>query len=240
MPRQTPTIYSNPSRADYHPRRTGWFGLAAAKTYLEVHPDAKLIVLEAESSVGGVWADHRLYPSLVSNNMLGTYEYSDFPMDEETWGIKAGQHIPGKLLYDYLTKYAEHFGVLPRVRLNSKVESAERGEGGGWLLRIHQRPVSILSKKLIVATGLASEAFVPTFEGQESFGVPLFHSKNMLQHVDTLETTKSVTVLGATKSGWDVVYAYASKGIEVNWIIRGTTGRFHQTFKPDECNACKL
>ncbi|RDL37459.1 Uncharacterized protein BP5553_04892 [Venustampulla echinocandica] len=200
----------------------GWYGLAAAKTYLEVHPDAKLIILEAESSVGGVWADHRLYPSLVSNNMLGTYEYSDFPMDEETWGVKPGQHIPGKVLHDYLTKYAEHFGVLQQVRLNSKVETAERGVEGGWLLRINHRPGSILARKLVVATGVASEAFLPTLEGQESFGVPLFHSKDMLQHVETLETTKLVTVLGSTKSGWDAVYAYGSKGIKVNWVIRAS------------------
>lgn len=199
----------------------GWYGLAAAKTYLEVHPDAKVVVLEAESSVGGVWATNRLYPRLKSNNMVGTYEYSDFPMDEKNWGVKAGEHIPGQVLHDYLTKYAEKFGVLQRVRLNCKVESVERGEKGGWLLTTSHQTGSIYARKLVVATGMTSQAFLPTFEGQESFEAPLFHSKDFLQHEDTLETAKRVTILGGTKSAWDAVYAYASKGIEVNWVIRG-------------------
>jgi cation diffusion facilitator CzcD-associated flavoprotein CzcO len=192
--------------------------------------DAKLVVLEAESSLGGVWAENRVYPSLMTNNLVGTYEYSDFPMDEETWGVKPGQHIPGKVVHDYLTKYAEKFNVLQKVRFNSKVESVERGKEGGWLLKIGQRPGLILAKKLIVATGMTSQAFLPTFEGQESFGLPLFHIKDFLQHAKTLETIKTVTILGATKSAWDAVYAYASKGLDVNWVIRGTMG---QLIKPN-------
>jgi cation diffusion facilitator CzcD-associated flavoprotein CzcO len=39
----------------------GWSGLVAAKTYLEVKPSSKVIVLDSESSVGGVWTKHRLY-----------------------------------------------------------------------------------------------------------------------------------------------------------------------------------
>ena len=215
-----PSSISCNIRADYL-LREGLAGIAAAKTYLEVHPDAKLVVLEAQSSVGGVWAEGRLYPGLKTNNMVGTYEFSDFPMDEKTWGVKPGEHIPGKVVHDYLTKYAEKFGVLPHVRLNSKVASAERGEKGGWLLKISQPHSSILAKKLLVATGMTSEAFVPKIQGQESFGAPLFHSKDLSQHASTLDTAKSVTVLGGTKSAWDAVYAYASRGIEVNWVIRG-------------------
>lgn len=153
--------------------------------------------------------------------MLGTYEFSDFPMDEKTWGVKPGEHIPGTVLHDYLTKYAERFGVLEHIRFNSKVESAERGEKGGWLLRVGEQQASILAKKLVVATGMTSQAFVPTFEGQDLFDGPLFHSKDFVQHAATLDTAKTVTVLGGTKSAWDAVYAYASKGIEVNWVIRG-------------------
>lgn len=199
----------------------GWAGLAAAKTYLEVHPDAKLVVLDAHSSLGGVWAKEGLYPGLKSNNMVGTYEYSDFPMDEKTWRVKPGEHIPGEVVHDYLTKYAEKFGVLPHLRVNTKVQSAERAEKGGWLLRLDSDLGSILTKKLIVATGMTSEPFIPTINGQELFGGQIFHIKDFSKKAATLETAKSVTVLGSTKSAWDAVYAYASKGIEVNWVIRG-------------------
>ena len=201
---------------------TGWFGLAAAKTYLQIHPESKIILLEAESSVGGVWSDKRLYPGLMSNNMVGTYEYPDFPMDEKTWGVKPGAHIPAQVVHDYLTAFAKTFGVFERTRFNTKVESVERGEKGGWLLQTKgEKTGSLLAKKLIVATGMTSQAFLPTFEGQESFGKPVFHSKDFLQNAETLKTSKKITILGSTKSAWDAVYSYATAGIEVDWIIRG-------------------
>lgn len=33
----------------------------AAKTYLELHPNDEILVLEAESSCGGTWSANRLY-----------------------------------------------------------------------------------------------------------------------------------------------------------------------------------
>lgn len=36
--------------------RTGIYGIQAARTYLEIHPDAKLVILEADEVVGGVWS----------------------------------------------------------------------------------------------------------------------------------------------------------------------------------------
>lgn len=50
---------------------TGWFGLAAAKTYIELHPSEDIVVLEAESSCGGTWSENRLYAGLKSNNLHG-------------------------------------------------------------------------------------------------------------------------------------------------------------------------
>ncbi|KAH8912947.1 FAD/NAD(P)-binding domain-containing protein [Coniochaeta sp. PMI_546] len=208
----------------------GWFGLAAAKTFHQLHPDKSLAILEASSTPGGVWAKHRLYPGLKSNNMLGTYEYPDFPLDSETFGVKPGEHIPGTVLHEYLTKYAEKFGILDKIKCNSKVLTAEHQEGpeGGWILTVQSTSegasaeTKILARKLILATGLTSEAFLPDFKGQETFNVPLFHSKDFKQHADILDSAKTVTVFGGTKSSFDAVYAFASKDIKVNWVIRET------------------
>jgi cation diffusion facilitator CzcD-associated flavoprotein CzcO len=188
------------------------------------------VILEASQSLGGVWAKHRLYPGLKSNNMLGTYEYPDFPMDTETFGVKPGEHIPGTVLHEYLTKYAEKFDILNKIRYNVKVTVAEHQDGpeGGWVLTLQDTAAdspsgeqNIFARKLVVATGLTSEAFLPEFAGQQSFGKPIFHGKDFLQHADTLDSAKTVTVFGGTKSAWDAVYAYATKGIKVNWVIRG-------------------
>lgn len=75
--------------------------------------------------------------------------------------------------------------------------------------------------KIVVATGLSSQEFLPKFDGEETFGSPIFHSKHFPKYADTLDTAKSVTILGGSKSAWDAVYAYASKGVQVNWVIRG-------------------
>lgn len=39
----------------------GWHGLVAAKTYLELHPQEEVLLVEAESSCGGTWSANRLY-----------------------------------------------------------------------------------------------------------------------------------------------------------------------------------
>jgi cation diffusion facilitator CzcD-associated flavoprotein CzcO len=68
---------------------------------------------------------------------------------------------------------------------------------------------------------MTSQPFLPHFEGQEHFGAPIFHIRDFPKEANTLDTAKTVTVLGGTKSAWDAVYAYGIKGIKVNWVIRG-------------------
>ncbi|KAL1980356.1 hypothetical protein VTN96DRAFT_4259 [Rasamsonia emersonii] len=203
---------------------SGWHGLVAAKTYLEVNPTAAVVVVEAESSIGGVWARHRLYKGLKSNNLLGTYEYSDFPMDEDTFGVKSGEHIPGDVVHAYLVKYTEHFGFADRIRLNSRVESAERQPDGSWLLTIASSAPSstaLHTRKLIVATGMTSQPFLPDFQGQDSFDAPLFHCRKLRNYeTEVLQQGKRATIFGGTKSAWDAAYACAISGVQVDWIIR--------------------
>ena len=67
------------------------------------HPKADIVVVEASSTVGGVWAKHRLYPDLRTNNIIGRLEYPDYLMDKETYGVKTGEDIPGAVVHKYLT-----------------------------------------------------------------------------------------------------------------------------------------
>jgi Pyridine nucleotide-disulphide oxidoreductase len=195
--------------------------LAAAKTYIGLHPAAAVVVLDAAETAGGVWAKHRLYPGLKSNNLLGTYEYSDFPMDQ-SYGVKPGQAIPASVLHSYLTNYAAKFGVLERIRFKTKVETAEKKEGQGWLLKVSSGCESgeIWTEKLIVATGLTSEPFMPAFEGSDNFDPPMFHSRDFRHHAESLKTAGSAVILGSNKSAWDAAYAYATAGVAVNMVMR--------------------
>ena len=85
---------------------TGWFGLAAAKAASQLMPDQTMAIFESSETPGGTWSKHRLYPGLKSNNMIGTYEYPDFPMLESKYGVKHNTHIPGTVLNQYLTDFA--------------------------------------------------------------------------------------------------------------------------------------
>lgn len=42
------------------------------KTFCEVHPDASVVVFDKAASIGGVWAEDRLYPGLRTNNHFQT------------------------------------------------------------------------------------------------------------------------------------------------------------------------
>jgi cation diffusion facilitator CzcD-associated flavoprotein CzcO len=203
----------------------GWFGLAAAKTYIQLHMQHEIVIFDSGSTVGGVWAQERLYPGLRSNNMLGTYEYPDFPMDSKTYGVKSGEHIPGTVVHRYLSDYAARFDLPRRIRFDHRVTTAKQINDAGWILAVEskdgqQRELS--TRKLIVATGLASSPHMPVLAGAETFGGSIFHSKDFLQHSGTMDSAHSVVVFGSSKSAWDVAYAYATASTQpaVHLVIR--------------------
>ena len=154
--------------------------------------------------------------------MVGTYEYPDFPMAETTYGVKPGEHVPGTVLHRYLTDYAKRFGVFARTKFNTKVDSAESTEDGGWLLRTSSTsaPDTIRTKKLIVATGLTTEPYIPQLPGMQNFQGSLFHARDFAKRAGTLEKAENVVVIGGAKSAWDVSYAYATAGVQVDMVIR--------------------
>lgn len=146
-------------------------------------------------------------------------------MDSETFGVKPLEYIPGAVLHAYLEAYAANFGIDNLIRFNSKVTVAEHQDTkeGGWTLTVvgpDRKETKVFARKLIVASGLTSEAFLPRFEGQETFGGKVFHGRDFLQNRDTIKEGNTVTILGGTKLAWDAVYAYATAGVKVNWVIR--------------------
>jgi cation diffusion facilitator CzcD-associated flavoprotein CzcO len=204
------------------------FGLAAAKQFHVLNPKCSLAVFESDATLGGTWASSRLYTGLKSNNLLGTYEYPDFPMDPKVFNVQQRKHVPGQVIHDYLEAYARNFGIFPLIRFNSKVTVAEHQESGatvGWELTVMNsstgRESTLYARRLIVANGVTSEPRPLFFKGQESFGRPIFHGKEFRQYATTIDTSKVVTVVGGSKYAWDAVYAYVTAGVRVNWVIRG-------------------
>ncbi|KAK3063060.1 hypothetical protein LTS18_002826 [Coniosporium uncinatum] len=212
----------------------GVYGLAVASTHLSSHPDADITILDSAPTVGGVWAKYRLYPGLKSNNVVGRYEFPDFPMWTHRYGVTAGQHIPGEVIYQYLEDYSAEQGLHQYLRCNTRVTSISERAHGIWELTLAnvtldgQADVAdnsvqesvILTEKLVIATGVTSEPFIPMYPGSEAFGRPIVHSKDFAQRRSLVESSSSVTVLGGAKSAWDIAHAFAVAGVHVNMIIR--------------------
>jgi len=129
-------------------------GLAYAHTHHRLRPSEPLLILDANASVGGVWAKENVYPGLKSNNIWGGYEYTDFPMGEpgdvgvgkeafkQREGNQFGLHIPGEVMHEYLDGCVDKMGLRRYLRLKSKVlgaeevELAEEGGRKGWVVRV--------------------------------------------------------------------------------------------------------
>ncbi|KAK5087848.1 hypothetical protein LTR05_002063 [Lithohypha guttulata] len=199
---------------------TGWYGLGSAKEYIQLHPHEKILILESGQYCGGTWSKDRLYPGLHSNNLWGSYEFPDFPMTEEEYGVREGQHVPADVLHEYLTDFAKHFGILERTRFNTRVNVVEAANDGWVLHTTGSEPIR--TSKLIVATGLTSTPNLPTYPGSETFGPPLFHAKDFYKRAKILETCDRAVVVGAGKSAYDIAYAFATAKATVDLLIRPT------------------
>jgi hypothetical protein len=157
--------------------------------------------------------------------MYGSYEFPDFPMTKEKYGAEPGKHIPAEVLHRYLTDFSKAFGVFERTVFDTKVETVEPSETGGWVLNTSSTTGtrSIRTRKLIVATGLTSQPNLPSYPGQDKFGAPLFHAKDFCLRAGTIKSAKRAVVVGGGKSAYDCAYAFATEaGAETHLIIRPT------------------
>ena len=154
-------------------------------------------------------------------------------MDADRYGMKEGAHIPGRVMYHYLTDYAKHFDLLPRLRTRTEVLEVEKLDDG-WRLSTtttsvtgHKVHDSYRTKKLIMCNGLASTPNPISIPGHETFDKPIFHHGALKDRAEPLardSDVKRVTVIGASKIGYDAVYLFADHGKKVDWVIRRSGG----------------
>ncbi|KAI1116052.1 FAD/NAD(P)-binding domain-containing protein [Nemania sp. NC0429] len=221
----------------------GLHGLAAARILAHsspTRPQHRLVILDEGRSIGGTWAGERLYDGLKTNNVVGSYEFSDFPMDLERYGLEPGQHIPGSVVHAYFRDFATHFGLDRLIRQQTRVETASLQANGTWELACTslcegergRRDVKLTCDKLVVATGLTSEARMPTFPGSSDFLGPLFHAKDLHGRSRDLERCEEVVVVGGNKSAWDACYSVASRGARAHMVIRRSGGGPSWVWRP--------
>ncbi|KAI4267707.1 MAG: hypothetical protein L6R38_008133 [Xanthoria sp. 2 TBL-2021] len=207
----------------------GICGIAAAKFYLDIHPNCKLILLEKDASVGGVWNQSRVFDTFYTQSPFGTWEYSDMsmpqPPEEDMFNGVFKAKYTSQYLEDYIDRrvYAGQT-IRQRTRFNFHVQHITK-ESGEWAVsgRDATGKVVIQSAKLIIASGLTSVPNMPRLPGQENFGCPIIHQKDFGQStVVSTPDLETITVLGGAKSAADLVYDCVQAGKKVTWIIRKT------------------
>lgn len=154
-------------------------------------------------------------------------------MHADKYGVKENEHIPGDVLFRYLTDYAHHFDIFVRTHFSTKVTTVEKVEDGWKLVttttdlngaaseRVYQ------TRKLIMCNGLASNPNPITIPGVETFGKPVFNHGALKDKAEALArdpNIKHVTVIGASKIGYDATYLFADHGKKVDWIVRKSGG----------------
>ncbi|KUL83284.1 hypothetical protein ZTR_09133 [Talaromyces verruculosus] len=195
-----------------------WYGLVAARNYLRVRPNVNLLIIDSDSTVGGVWSEKRLYPNLVAQVNLGLFNYIDTPMSPE--GMNDKRQVTGRMIHNYLQKYAEDHDLLRRIRFNTYVERVERGPRG-WRLHFRNSADILDAGKLMVGPGVTSIPSMPEYSA-EDVQVPIIHSRDLGESFNELQKNeyKHVMVVGAAKSAYDAVYLLLTMGKKVTWVIR--------------------
>ena len=134
----------------------GACGICAAKYLLQVGFD--VTVFEIGSQIGGMWCylndngRSSAYRTLHINTSRGVTRFSDLDFDAET------QDFPDHAdMHRYLVRYAEHFGVTPRIRFRSRVAKVRPAfdpacDAPRWQLEIEGGTVETFDA-VIVASG---------------------------------------------------------------------------------------
>ncbi|KAI1768081.1 FAD/NAD(P)-binding domain-containing protein [Hypoxylon sp. FL1150] len=199
----------------------GWYGLASARTFLRLRPDANVLIIDSDSTVGGVWSKDRLYPNLVAQVRLGLFNYSDRPMPPNG-GNPKDPRVTGEMIHNYMHEYAQEHDLLRRIRFNTFVTDASQCPRG-WRLILRDSDVIIEAEKLLVATGVTSIPYLPPFtEGPDDASIPIIHSRDLGASFEAIQdpAVRKVVVVGAAKSAYDAVYLMLSMGKQVTWVIR--------------------
>ncbi|MBU0891362.1 MAG: NAD(P)/FAD-dependent oxidoreductase [Gammaproteobacteria bacterium] len=202
----------------------GFAGLSTAKVLRAF--GFEVTVFEKEPDVGGVWAAARRYPGLTTQNPRTTYALSDFPMPASYPEWPSGQQVQA-----YLHSYAEHFGLLPFLRMSTTVESAVLDEEAGvWTVKARRAatgqggalPAEVHRfDYLVVCNGIFSEPAVPQYPGADAFVAAGGRVCHTSQFNDANEARgKHVLVVGYGKSSCDVANAIVADSASTTVLAR--------------------
>mmetsp|Transcript_4229 Transcript_4229/g.7522 ORF Transcript_4229/g.7522 Transcript_4229/m.7522 type:complete len:908 (-) Transcript_4229:593-3316(-) len=188
----------------------GVAGIQAAKALLQ--EGFKVLVIEREGDVGGVWV--RNYVGFGLQVPWDLYQFPDFPYPDH---LRPTQEYPtGSDVLSYVQAYARHFGLYSVIRFHSQVlQLRPLPNNAGWgALYVNiqsQQFFYVTIDYVIICSGIYSLPFLPTYEGSDVFLGQQIHAKDFTDL--SIAIKKRVIVVGAGKTALDCVANVASNKI---------------------------
>ena len=186
----------------------GMSGLLAAIRLDQEH--IPYTIIEKNSEVGGTWWQNQ-YPGCRVDNQNHIYSYSFEPHDWPYW------YSNRQVLFKYFNHCADKYGIRPKIRFNTAVDSARFNESTGrWTVTVRPTggaPEEIVANAVISAVGQLNRPRLPAITGRESFEGVAFHSGEWRHDVDL--TGKRVGVVGTGASAFQFVPEIAQQASEV-------------------------
>jgi cation diffusion facilitator CzcD-associated flavoprotein CzcO len=159
------------------------------------------LLLEAGDGVGGAW-HWNTYPGIGVDIPSFSYQFSY--RQRPDW---SRVYAPGDELRAYAEDCVEHFGLRPRLRLNTLVTRATWDEGEHvWRLDTEDGR-RLAARHVIGATGVFSQPKPPDIEGLDTFAGPVLHTARWDHAVDL--AGQRVALIGTGASAVQVVPSIA-------------------------------
>jgi len=178
-------------------------GISAAKECIQLGLGDGLVVFEKADQVGGNWVFREseghssVYETthIISSKYYS--EYEDYPFPDGVPDYPHHTHLKA-----YFQSYAEHFGVVPKIRFHTEVTRAERNADGRWTIRSRgpQGEKREVFDVLMVSNGHHWNPRMPSYPGR--FTGEFVHSHMFKRGAQFRD--QRVLVIGGGNSGADV------------------------------------
>ncbi|MCV7408404.1 dimethylaniline monooxygenase [Mycobacterium florentinum] len=180
-------------------------GLVAARWLL--HQGLEPTIFEQAPMLGGQWAglDGRsgVWPSMHTNSSRTVTAFSD--LDHTTDHV----YLSNREVLDYLHRYADTFGLTPRIRLGTRVELIKK-DPAGWV--VTHAGADERFERIVVASGRFHAPAIPAVPGLETFSGPVGVISTYHYRDGSTYRGKRVLVAGCAISALEIASEVAELG----------------------------